>query len=332
MCAERFEVTRLLLIFGQETIEIDAGHEVRAVTFTANGEYLVNGASWCVQVWRVKDGERVATVKVKDVRSVGVSKDGKFIAAGSFWGNVLVWDTATYEQVYADKISGGPTIYAVDFSPDSSRLVSANESNRTATIWDIAGRKKVRTLADRGEVLAAKYSPHDDRIATASEESVRVWDSNDGQLLVDVKVGLKPWHGLHWLNNHLFVKTKGSKIKQIDASTGSTVSEWSVPHDDDSCIALPQHGKYIACSTKDDITFWNTSTHTQPAHIPQSSLTSSIAFSPDDKLAIVAQGHKIIIKTLSLVEVKVRPVFFHYLSVREHLYLFLIHKGPGHSY
>ena len=81
--------------------EIDAGDEITAVTFIPSGEHLVIGTLAGVQVWRMKDGERVATMKVK--YSVGnvvtVSKDGRFIAAVS-QSNVLVWDTTTYEQVF----------------------------------------------------------------------------------------------------------------------------------------------------------------------------------------------------------------------------------------
>ena len=275
------------------------------MTFTANGEYLVSGGDDGVRVWQVKDGEQVATMQAKDVRCVAVSKDdGNFIAVGSLWGDVLVWDTGTYEQFFADKIPHQSVIYDVDFAPNSSRLVSANNANHTAVIWDIGARKKVQTLDHHGQsVEAAKYSPQGDRIATAGLESVQVSDSDDGQLLVEMKAGPSPWRGLRWFNNYLFVKTWDSKIKKIDESTGLTLSEWSVPHEGLSYVALPQHGKFIAYSTKDNITFWDTLTHTQLGFISRSTERRSIAFSPDHRLAIVSREKNIIIKTLSLVKV-----------------------------
>ena len=322
---------KLVLIFGQgysQTIEIGASHEVRAVAFTANGECLVSGGFEGVQVWRVKDGEQVATVEVRDIWSVAVPKDGRFIAAGALWGDVFVWDATTCEQVFAGRIPDLPTIYAVDFSPDSTRVVSAWKC--TATIWDIAADEEVCSLGHGQPVFTAKYSPQGNRIATAHPESVQVWDSDDQCLLVDVKAGLEPWRGLLWLgNNHLLIKTIDSKIRQIDASTGSTVSEWPVPYDHDSWIALPQHGQCIARSTKDKITFWDTSTHTQLGLIPRSSENGPIAFSPDDRLAIVSLEKKIIIKTLSFV--KVCPVFFRCHPAREHLSLSHT-QGAVHSY
>ena len=93
-CQEISDEGTSVLIVGQELsdhAEIDAGDEITAVTFTPNGKHLVIGTLGGVQVWRMKDGERVATMKVK--YSIGsvvtVSKDGQFIAAVS-QSNVLV--------------------------------------------------------------------------------------------------------------------------------------------------------------------------------------------------------------------------------------------------
>ena len=121
-------------------------------------------------------------------------------------------------------------------------------------------------------VYAARYSPRGDRIATASEHSVRVWDSNDGRPLVKVDTRLISAYnnGLLWCNDHLFVAS-GGKIQQIDASTESKISEWPIPNSDDrSCIALSQHGEFIAYSTEHSVTFWDTATGTQISHIQYS--------------------------------------------------------------
>ena len=268
-------------------------------TFTANGEYLVGGTTKDVRVWRVADGKQVAKMGSRNAaKCVAASKDGRWIAAGSEDGDVFVWRATTYEQVFADRT--GYTIWDVDFSPDSTRLVSANHRGK-ATICDIAARRlKVRTLDHVESIFAAKYSPLVDRIATATFQSVRVWDSSDGRLLVDVKVPVDGLRRLLWCNHHLFVLTKDKNIKQINAVTGSTVSEWSVPGADDySHIALPQHGKFIAHSEHKTITFWDTAKHTELSRISHTHNLFSFAFPRDDSLlAIVPVGSKIIVKEL----------------------------------
>ena len=190
---------------------------------------------------------------------------------------------------------------------DSTRLVSASD-NWKVTIWDIGTRKREQTLDHGNWVKAAKYSPQGDRIATATETSVRVWDSNDGRLLMDIKVTVTPWFntGLLWFDNHLFV-VSGSKITQLEASTGSTVSEWPVPNSIKlPCIALPKHRKFIAYSTQCTVTFWDTATHTQPGPTQHPRSIRSIAVSPDDRfLAVGAEDGKITINSLSRISVSI---------------------------
>jgi WD40 repeat protein len=261
-----------------------------------------------VRVWRVDAGKEMATVDAKDasVLSLAVSKDGKWIAAGTGRGDVFVWNAKTYENVFWNRLTEAYR-NIVDFSPDSTRLVSAASHNRTA-IWDIATRKRVQTLDHGDWVRAAKYSPQGDRIATATVDSVRVYDSNDGRLLMDTPVKVAPWFntGLLWFNDHIFV-ISDSKIKRLEASTGSAVSEWPVPDSTHfSCIMLPKHGEFIAYSTQRTITFWDTATHTQLGLIQHPQDIRSIAVSPDDRLlAIGGDDGKITINSLFRIVVSI---------------------------
>ena len=281
---------------GSPLIEIN-GSDIWTVAFAANGDIVGGGDG--LGVWRVNDGKQMASKGVWGVRSLAVSNDGRWIAAGTMLGHVFVWDTKTFEIVLTHQETLADTL-GVDFSPDSTRLLTASK-NGTATVRDLATRKKVLTLDHGSWVIAAKYSPQGDRIATAILESVRVWDSNDGCSLVDIPVKVAPLFntGLLWSNNHLFV-VSDSKIKQLDASAGSTVSEWSVPDtNNSSCIALPQQGELIVYSTNDTVTFWDTSTHTRVGLIQHTESIRSITLSPDDRfLPIGGNSGKITIRDL----------------------------------
>ena len=260
----------------------------------------------------MEDGKQMATVAARGVRSLAVSKDGRWIAAGTSSGEVAVWDAKTFEQVFSEH-KDVYAIFGVDFSPDSTRLVTASNI-RIATVFDVATRKKVQTLDHEYWVIAAKYSAQGDRIATATYfGSIRVWDSDDGHLLVHIPIKVTPEcnRGLLWSNNHLFV-VSDNEIKQLDASTGSSVSEWSVPDSSStSCIALPRHGEFIAYSTEDTVTFWDTSTHAQLGliQVTQPAVAHpirSIALSPDDQfLATGGNGGKITVRSLSPITVSI---------------------------
>ena len=253
----------------------------------------------------MEDREQITTIAARDVRSLAVSKDGRWVAAGTAWGDVGVWNAKTYQNVFSHR-GDNRNNNGVDFSPDSTRLVAA--SNYTATIWDIGTRKKVLTLGHENFVEAATYSPYGDRIATATGYSVRLWNSNGGRLLADIPVTVTPAYntGLLWLNDHLFAVSK-SAIREIEASTGSTVSEMPVPYSSIfSCIALPKHGDFIAYSTQGVVTFWDTVTHTQLGLVQHPQDIRSLAVSPDDRfLAIGGYDGSITINSLSHIVVSI---------------------------
>jgi len=273
-----------------------------AVTFSPNGEYIFSSSRDGVRVQRVEDGKQMATMKAEQVVCLAVSNDRRWIAAGTFWGDMHVWDANTYKQVFSHNEDS--SINAVDFSPDSTRLVTSK--NGAAAVWDVATRKQVQTLGGGCSVFAAKYSPKGDRIATATRHSVRVYDSNGGRLLVDINVDVTPWYnaGLVWSIDNLLV-VSDSKIKQFEASTGLAVAEWPVPDSDSfSCVAIPKHREFIACSTKRTVTFWDMATHTRLSVIPYPQDIHSVAFSPDDRsLVIAGDDGKIVIESPSRISV-----------------------------
>ena len=301
--------TALILIARQEhslATEINASRDLRVVAFSANGEHLLSGGrDQNVQVWRVQDGRRVATIQAVGILCLAVSKNGKWMAGGTLWGEVFIWDAETHERVWKHREDTWPMeacMEAVDFSPDSTKLVSGSR-NCTATLWDLASGEKMWTFHHGPkEVIAAKFSSDGDRIATATYKgSVRVRDSSNGQLLVDIPVMVPSLYnnGLRWFDNHIFV-VYGSTIKQLDASTGSMVYEWSVPQSNfNSCIAIPIHGKFMAYSTNHSVTFWDTSTHLQIGLVEHTEDICSIALSPDNSsLAVGGENGTIIIKGL----------------------------------
>lgn len=300
----------LLLTDGQDyspLIEIDVGGGLCAVAFSMNSKYLVSGDFTGVRVWRMEDGKQMATMATPAiVQCLAVSKDGRWIAAGTASGEVFVWNAKTYEEVFLHEEDDN--IYGVDFSPDSNRLVIASD-NCTATVLDLITCGRVLGPLDHEDwVHTAKYSPQGDRIATATRDNVRVYDSNNGRLLVDIKVDeISVYNaGLLWSNDQLFI-VSDSKIKQVEVSTGSTVSEWPVSDADaPSCIILPQRGQFIAHSTGRTVTLWDAMTHTQLGLIHHTQDICTIALSPDHRfLAIGGVDEKIIINSLPRITVSI---------------------------
>ena len=287
---------------GSSRIEIDVDSDIWTVAFAANGEYIIGGGDG-LGVWRVEDGTHMATLAAWNVRCLAVSKDGRWIAAGTHYGYAIVWDAKTFEKVFTYKEDFND-ILGVDFSPDSTRLLVAAK-NFFATVWDVTGAtcRPVLVLPHLDLlVIAAKYSPQGDRIATATRDYARVYDSNDGSLLVQIHIKTIPLFntGLLWSNNHLFAVSV-STIEQFEASPRLIVSGCPVGHSSNhlSCIALPQHGEFIAYSTNATVTFWDASTHSRLGLIRHTQFIRSIALSADDRFLVIGgKSGKIAIKDL----------------------------------
>ena len=189
------------------------------MAFSPKGEYFFCGNDSEVQVWRVENGKRTATMNISSQAvSLAVSEDGRWLASGTYKG-VYLWDTSTHEQVL--KVEKG-VVLGVDFSPDASRLVYASSSmwDKVVSIWDLGTLKQVQTLPHEEWVFAAKYSPQGDRIATTAPGSARVYDSSNGNLLVEINFNVDPWgKGVFWFNDHLLLPS-GGNVARIEISTG----------------------------------------------------------------------------------------------------------------
>ena len=118
-------------------------------------KYIVGGGDG-LGVWRVTDGKQMATMAARLVWCLAVSKDGRWIAAGTYEGDVFVWDAKTHQEVFAHK-DDSFVIYGVDLSPDSTRL--GVTGSRTAAVWDIIACKKVLTLDHDDYTCPALFHP-----------------------------------------------------------------------------------------------------------------------------------------------------------------------------
>ncbi|KAF8431304.1 hypothetical protein L210DRAFT_3764262 [Boletus edulis BED1] len=267
------------------------------VAFAGNAKYVVGGGKLKrVQVRRVADGQQMALLTAEGVLCLAGSRDGRWIAAGTARGELLMWDAETHERVFEHKEPYA--INAVYFLPDSIELI-AKSTNRRVTVWEIPSCKQLQTLDVEEGAVVQGYTSESYWISVATKNSVRVYDGHKGHLLAEIPVQVTspylPWSSD---DNHIFAITDGT-IKRLDATTSSVVAEWQVPYSEHSHIDRPRHGKFIAYSAKHAITFWNASTHTKSGLIERPLEISFFAFSPDGQfLAICGLDGEVTIQDL----------------------------------
>ena len=298
------------------TVEIDARYAIRSLVFAEGAKQVLSGGGERkLRRWRVNDGGEVG----EPIQSGGIaiyatalSPDGKWLVCGlkpvspnDGKANVEVWNAQTHQKVF-DIRDHKNTVYSVDISADSTTFATGSR-DRTAFIWSMTtGEQLVGPLRHDGYVVAVHFSPNGDhRIATTAvtkdwkTTSVRIYNSDSGQLLLDLPSNVSESASsasLAWSADarQLFVALDG-EVESFDASSGSSLSKWSIPGGYPIFIALAHNQKFIVVSTCMSVTFWDTSTHKQIGTTLKhtSTILSTALSSNDDHVAVGEKNGKV---------------------------------------
>ena len=276
------------------------------VAFHPDGIHLLGGSNDGIQRLRLADGQEVG--KQMGIRSfaIAVSRDHRWIVAGMGKGGASVWDAELREKVI--DVEDTNTVWAVDVSPDSTRFATGTEED--ASIWSISsGERLVGPLAlkhDSPFVRGIRFSPNGMHIASASRDSIHVFDSRTGDELINIKTtapSLLINTPLAWSNDgrQLFAVSNDKKIKAFEVSTGSQLTESPILNGGDvESIALATSGKFIATHAGRTIYFLDTSTLTRIGpFLEDSTKIYSISLSLDSRyLATGLHDGKIAVREL----------------------------------
>ena len=265
------------------------------------------GGSWegKIRRWRTEDGKEVGTPMDAGsaVNNIAVSRDGKWIVSGTISGELMVWDAEKHKKVTewkGHRLSEG--VQGVDISPDGTRIATASIDD-TACVWSLSTGQRLLSLND-GFVNAVKFSPDGRLIVTAAwpQDSIWVYDSQSGDLLVDVPIAIKTYNQcLAWVSNSkkLFALSENGRINCLEVSTGTTLSSWLIHSSKDPlCVALASNGKFIAASAGSSVSFWDTTTHQQIGSIiNHTDLVTSMAISANYDL-VTGGGNAITLRNI----------------------------------
>ena len=232
------------------------GHKlsVHTVAYSPDGTRIVSGArDWILKVWDVASGKELTTLRghTNDVNAAAYSPDGTRIVSGSkssvvpavtLYGpssddTLKVWDAASGAEL-ANLADHTHEVYAVDYSPDGSRIVSGS-SDKTLKIWDAGTGEELATLSGHmGRVQAAAYSPDGTRIVSGSaDHTLKVWDAATGAELATL-------FGHTQSVNAVGFSADGSQI--ASSSDDSTLKVWDA-HTTECLATLPCLGPVGGC-------------------------------------------------------------------------------------
>ena len=118
----------------------------------------------------------------RDCDAVAFSPDGKYLAAGTRYGKVQIWDSIGMNEIKTLEGHAGD-VWAIAFNHNGTILASGDgDWNRPGSVrlWNTETWKPQSTLKHTGEVLSLAFAPKTDLLAAGSwDKTVKVWDLND---------------------------------------------------------------------------------------------------------------------------------------------------------
>ncbi|CAE6375190.1 unnamed protein product [Rhizoctonia solani] len=141
-----------------------------------------------------------------DARCVSYSSNGKFLAAGTVDGRIIIWDAASCRMAIDPIAAHDGMIRAIAFSPDGTRICSGSH-DLTLCVWDV----------QTGHLVAGPLQGHIDHIYTADYSPDGLWlasGSADGTVYI--------WSTDTWKHKGNALSEPGQKVYSVAFSPDST--------------------------------------------------------------------------------------------------------------
>ena len=201
----------------QKTIS-EHSASVNALAISPDSKIAVSGsADKTIKLWNLSNGFLIRkiggnTAHDDSINTVAFNPDGRSIASGSSDKTIKIWDVSTGTRMQTLR-GHANAILSVAFSPDGTMLASGSRDN-TIIVWDLkTGQKKYQFSGNTSWVRSVAIA-EDGRILATSGESIKIWNSNTGEL-DNVLLGHEQYTSAIALSPDLQTIVSGSPDKTI---------------------------------------------------------------------------------------------------------------------
>jgi WD40 repeat protein len=167
------------------------GHtdRVYSVAYSPDAQYLASASrDGTIKIWDASGATRQPLYSFEinpDPESYGAtnlafSPDGSLLAAINARSEIILWNTATWQEIQRKTNAHDGTIWGLAFSPDGTRLLTGG-SDSLVKLWNTSDLSEIYTFSEHREgIEAVAFSPDGAFIASASLDGTsKVWQLSD---------------------------------------------------------------------------------------------------------------------------------------------------------
>ncbi|KAG1823960.1 WD40-repeat-containing domain protein [Suillus subaureus] len=265
--------------------------KVSAVAVFKDGRRIITASEdKTLRIWNVKKRKLVGGRFVGHsgfVNSVAVSPDDMRIASGGADGTIIIWDVDSKQMVFNPLVEHTSWVSSVCFSPDGKRLASGSYDER-AIIWDAKTGAVLSTLQGWSPVFCVSFSPDGLKLAFGTEFTIRVWNTNNVELLFDIIIAQV--QSIVWLpgGQQIVSASYDETVKFWDSSNGTQIGQPCTGHTFYPSLAISSDGLFIAtASDNNTIQLWSTKLHKQIGQPLKHTVdVCCVAISPNGELLV----------------------------------------------
>jgi WD40 repeat protein len=283
-------------------------HRVRSVAFSADGQLIAAGYGFSdnggITIWNTADKSIVGTVQLNKPDKAGINRlafsdDGKFLAAATDRGDVMLWNVGSWRS-HKTLLKGQGESTDLSFSPDSSKLVYSTD--QVAMIFDLK-TAQATTIANgdgRGRSFnGISFSPDGKLVIICGNRSVEIWEVVSKKIVKNWQTKSSGFFGRVSSDGAHIVEGGGSiyggKLVEVwNLADGAKINELSEFRNGLFALAISHSGKMFAVAGGDyggggSVSLWNLMDAREIGFTSFGEFPiQGLAFSPDDSLLAAA--------------------------------------------
>jgi WD40 repeat protein len=163
--------------------QLKEGHKgwVNDIEFIEGKDILISTSEdKTIMYWDLLSGQEHTIVSYNErIRSMCVSKDGKYVYGGTDDGKLIRWSIDNGEALTLFDNNNNP-IYALALNSTGSNLAIGDKTGNILIINSSTGKRIAQAKGHTARILDINYSPDNSQLASSSfDGTVRIWNAHD---------------------------------------------------------------------------------------------------------------------------------------------------------